>query len=231
MRLLLWSAVGLSAVLGVGAGVYGGLEVKRELERPPTQAEKDAAAVHEVGLRWRTRTAGDIFPATVDYGTGGGKRLAKRVGIAEQASCADAMDAAASKALALGGCRAVLRATYVDSTETLLATVGVAVLPDAKAATKAWAGIASEMSTRGVRAAAIPGTVAAGFGNAARQTFSAQYHEQYLIFTTAGWADGRKRVKLDRPSLFLFADRTVSQVGAALTQRIDPCLVKEVVSC
>ncbi|SIS24562.1 hypothetical protein SAMN05421833_15215 [Microbispora rosea] len=110
----------------MSAATYGAVEVKREFDRPPTDSELHAASVQEIGLRWRTRSAGEIFPATVDYGSGGAKELAVRVGVAPEASCSKALDAVIAKVAVADGCRAVLRATYLDKTQTLVTTVGVA---------------------------------------------------------------------------------------------------------
>jgi hypothetical protein len=228
----LWSAAGLAAVLGVTVGVYGGLEVKRELDRPPTPAEKDAASVQEIALRWRTRSAGDIFPATVEYGPYESKDLARRVGIATEAPCAKALDAAIAKIVSSHGCKTVLRATYLDATETLLSTVGVAALPDGAAVSKASLGIWQPTAARrGVRAAAFPGTVSARFRDAARQSFTSTEFDNYLIFVTSGYADGRRQIKSDRPQIFLFGNQVASKVGSALKEPVDPCTVRGVVTC
>ena len=64
---------------------------------------------------------------------------ALRISIAPQeADCAKAVTSAAAGAvLRKHGCEAVLRATYVDTTRSYVMTVGVAVLPNATAATSA----------------------------------------------------------------------------------------------
>ncbi|WP_248965297.1 hypothetical protein [Sphaerisporangium perillae] len=228
---MLWSGIGLVALLGLAAGAYGGLEVKRELDRPPTRPEKDAASLQEIALRWRTRAAGDIFPATVDYGSGGKKDLALRVGIAAEAPCAKALDATIDKIVASYGCKTVLRATYLDATETLVSTVGVAVLANGGAASKASVLIWSPTPRRGVRAVAFPGTGSARFRDAARQYFTSTDTGNYLIFVAGGYADGRRQVKSDRPAIFLFSSRIAVQVSSLLDQRIDPCTVRGVVTC
>ena len=90
----------------------------------------------EVGKRWRTMPAGTIFPAS-RAATRAPSALsddpalqltADRIGIASQASCAAATDPAAVGAvLDRDGCEAMLRATYVDGTDSYVITVGVAV--------------------------------------------------------------------------------------------------------
>jgi hypothetical protein len=229
-RWALWTTVGLLAVLGVSAAVYGGLEIRRELLRPPTAAEKDAAAAREMALRWRTRPAGEIFPATVDHGERGRKETAARVGIAEDIGCdQDALDAQIATAVRRQGCRAVLRATYLDSTGTLVTTVGVVALPSEAAAAKALAG--SQITDRGVRALAFPRTGAAGFEDAARQNFTTLQFGSFLIMAASGYTDGRGKTIADRPGIFTFDYRIANRLGEPLRERRDPCAVREVVAC
>ncbi|WP_233508164.1 hypothetical protein [Spongiactinospora gelatinilytica] len=222
----LWVAVIAMAVIGVAAGVYGGLEVRRELERPPTQAEKDAAAVKEVALRWRTRRAGQIFPAEIEYGE---RHRARRVGIAPQARCDEAVDPAVALVFVNNGCSAVLRATYIDHSRTLVTTVGIAVLPSEKAADKA---VESIRAADGMlRAAAFPGTRAAWYRDAARQDDTVGGYANYVLLAASGYADGRKRITADRPKLFALDDTLITRVGAALGEERDPCEVAGVVQC
>src|SRR3984885_13561736 len=81
--------------------------------------------------------AGKIFPASLQYTPPPAlsddptlQLTADRIGIAGQASCAAATDPAAVGAvLARHGCEAMLRATYVDGTDSYVITVGVATMP------------------------------------------------------------------------------------------------------
>ena len=101
--------------------------------------------------RWQTMPAGRIFPASVSYQLSANVLKdtvplsldALRVSIAPQEStCAKAVtSASAAAALRRNGCEAVLRATYVDATRSYVMTVGVAVLPNAAAATSADGGM------------------------------------------------------------------------------------------
>ncbi len=217
--------------MGLSAATYGAVEVKRELDRPPTDSELHAASVQEIGLRWRTRSAGEIFPATVDYGSGGTKELAVRVGVAPEAACGKALDAVIAKVAVADGCKAVLRATYLDKTEMLVTTVGVAVFPDEASVLKVSRVVWGNSASRGVRALAFPGTLSARFRDAARQRFFMTSYANYLIFVTGGYADGRPKAKLDRPQLFMFGDQIAAQVGGQLRTYVDPCTVKGVVTC
>ncbi len=180
--------IGLLAV----AGGAGGLAL--ELNRSATPAEVQAATRAEVTTRWERLPAGKIFPGQLTYldSAGVSVRLT-RSGIARPARCAQAVDAAVARVLVANGCRAVLRASYVDPTGTLVATLGIAVFPSSAAARAAQA--SSSGSSAGLDAFTVPGTAASGFGNAQRETFGGAYPQQgpYVILVTAGFTDGRSR--------------------------------------
>ena len=69
--------------------------------------------------------------------------------------------ASAAAALRKNGCEAVLRATYVDATRSYVMTVGVAVLPNATAATSADSGLLTPRLAA-ARQASAPGGLPAG---------------------------------------------------------------------
>ncbi|MFD2348999.1 hypothetical protein ACFSTC_05720 [Nonomuraea ferruginea] len=130
-------ASALTSVCAVAAGVAAS-SVSSELTRGPTAAELRAASQREVAERWRTWDAGRIFPATLSYSAEqGGKERARRLGISPTTGCAGAVDAVAVPALTESGCRAVLRATYIDALRGVLVTIGVVALPDAARAARA----------------------------------------------------------------------------------------------
>jgi hypothetical protein len=97
-----------------------------ELTRPPTAAERSAAAAAEVASRWRAWPAGRIFPAGLRYTTALQTReTARRVGISAGSGCAPAVAAAAGRQALRDGCRAALRATYADQLQGVVYTIGV----------------------------------------------------------------------------------------------------------
>ena len=84
------AATGCCLVVAVLAGTHS-----RTQHRPPTAAERSAAAALAVAQRWRTWPAGRIFPARLGYATQVGTReTARRAGIAAGSACPAAMDAA-----------------------------------------------------------------------------------------------------------------------------------------
>ena len=192
--------VGTAGLAASVAGVSAQL-----LPRRFTAEQQQQIIAWEMARRWRTLTAGKIFPASVTYqlpagALGAGSPLllqAYRVGISRPANCTAASDAAAARVLSAGRCTALLRATYADETDSMLVTVGVAVMPGDNAAQSAASQLAGGQGPQpGVRAAPFPRTVARAFGDRQRQLSWAVSSGPYLIMSTAGYADGRPRVQI-----------------------------------
>ena len=176
------------------------------LPRQFTVAQRRAISAWEVERRWRAFPAGKIFPASVPYylapnlvNANSGLTLnARLLGISPETSCARAASGKAVRVLRMHGCSDALRATYVDASGSLVATVAVAVLPSTAAARA----VVSEFSGSGarhaepVRALAIARTAAAGFGAAQRELSYTARAESYVIMATAGFADDRGPVRL-----------------------------------
>ena len=90
--------------------------------------------------------------------------------MAKQASCASATDPAAAAVLDRDGCAAILRATYVDGTDSYVVTVGAAVLPGTARASSAARAIAGADGVRSaLHAVPVTGTPAAAFTDKRRQ--------------------------------------------------------------
>ncbi len=189
--------VGTAGLAASAAGVSAQL-----LPRKFTAVQQQQILAWETAQRWRTMRADKIFPATVTYQLPGNALEASaqlpltayRVGIARQATCKAAADPAAATVLSANRCAAVLRATYADETDSMLVTIGVAVMPGTTAAKSA----ASELSAGqqlhpGVEAVPFRGTLAGAFGDQQRQLSWAVSAGPYLIMSAVGYADGRPR--------------------------------------
>jgi len=213
------AAAVIALILGLAGFAVSAVGVAIQLlPRHFSAEEQSQIKAWEVMRRWQTIPAGQIFPASVPYQLPA-KVLhdvspldleALRISIAPQeADCAKAVtSAAAGAALRKHGCEAVLRATYVDATRSYVMTVGVAVLPDAVAATSANSGLAAPTLTA-ARTASAPGGLPAGvqvvrFRGAEAGVYD--YHRQisesftagpYLIMYAAGYADSRPRVPVE----------------------------------
>lgn len=230
-----WPLIALACLLALaslaGAG-FAATAMGAELARGPTRAELADAARAEVAARWRALPAGEIFPESVTYtAEQGGRERARRIGISRETACGPAVDSRVRRALRELGCRAVLRATYLDALGGVMVTVGVVVLPDEWSATRAKALFpVGGRPVPGVRALPFKGTVADRFTDAVRQAGSARSAGPYLLLTTAGQVDGRpaSAVGDQRPGVFAFALTMGEQLLADLTRpRLPVCGEKE----
>jgi hypothetical protein len=190
--------LGLAGLAASAAGI-----AVQVLPRRFSAAQEQQIMAWESAGRWRATPAARIFPATVWYqlpsfalsGPAGLSLQARRVGIAPRAGCTAGADRAAAAVLSRHGCAAMLRATYVDATGSLVVTVGVAVLPGTAATAASIRALPSRHGVRsGVRPLAFRHTLTAGFGPAQRQLSYAVAAGPYLIFSVAGYTDGRPRV-------------------------------------
>jgi len=209
------AAAVIALILGLAGLAVSAVGVAIQLlPRHFSAGEQSQIKAWEVMRRWQIIPAGQIFPASVPYQLPASvlhdvdplHLEALRISIAPQESdCAKAVtSAAAGAALRKNGCEAVLRATYVDATRSYVMTVGVAVLPNAAAATIADSGLAPPRLTA-ARAASGRGGLASGvqvvsFGGTAgvydyhRQISTSYTAGPYLIMYAAGYADSRPRV-------------------------------------
>jgi hypothetical protein len=203
-----WAA--MVAVLALGlCGLAGGAAgaVRQLLPREFSPAQQQQIQNWELTKRWRLWPAGQIFPATVGYqvsadmlnGTQGLGLTARRLGIAPQSSCGTAVSAAAAKVLAAAHCAAMLRATYVDASGSMVVTLGVAALPTAAAAMTAAPRLAAASRDQGlaVHALAVARSPAASFRQPQRQYSTAYQVGPYIVLATAGFTDGRRHVQLN----------------------------------
>jgi type VII secretion-associated serine protease mycosin len=120
---------------------------------------------------WYTAPVDQLLPATVEVDFSNLQNASQtlvRIGVSRPSPCRGALDPrlAAQLAAQLGAsrCRAVLRATYTNQVQSLVATAGVVALDD----TQAQAPSMPAHPAGGVRAAAFPGTAAAGFSDRRR---------------------------------------------------------------
>jgi hypothetical protein len=217
--------VGTAGLAASAAGVSAQL-----LPRKFTAVQQQEIMNWEAARRWRVLSAGKIFPAAISYqlpaaaleSDAGLPLKAYRVGISPQTSCAMASDPAAARVLSAGHCSAMLRATYVDETDSMLVTVGVAVMPGAGAARSAARALSAGHGLHpGIGAVAFGGTLAASFANRDRQLDWATSAGPYLILSTVGYADGRPEVAVSSDSymdeeMTWLASGVAGAVGAPL---------------
>ena len=200
------------------------------LPRRFTVAQQQAIVNWEEAARWREFAPGVIFSASVRYpppavlNDGTALTLAAaRVGIAPQQTCQAAADRAIASVLNANGCQAILRATYANSTDSYVVTVGVAVLPSSRQARAAQAqlsgpGTAGRRGARGgVRAARFPGTVAAAFTDDRRQLSASLSAGPYIVLYTVGYSDNRPQVPVSGDQ---YADAEMTTLGESVARSV-----------
>ncbi|GII57016.1 hypothetical protein Pth03_54050 [Planotetraspora thailandica] len=197
----------LTLICAVVAVVAAGAAVA-ELTRGPSPAELQRAEAAELAGRWAAWPAGKIFPATLPYvDEQGSSEKAHRVGISSRTDCDAAVDAALQPALKAVGCKAILRATYLDALQGTVVTIGVAAFPDSASASAAKSALArGGKPSPGLRALSFTGTVTDRFDAASRQSATQRQAGPYVVLTTAGQVDGRPAAALgkQRPGMFGF---------------------------
>lgn len=188
--------VGLAGLAAAAVGIAHGV-----LPRQFTAAQRHQITGWEMERQWRVLSAGQIFPASVSYpvsaadlnATSGLTLQARRLAISSPESCTAAFAAAAGRVLARDGCSTVLRATYVDSSASMVATIAVAVLPAGASASSVLGDLAGTATgpAGSVLTFPVPGTPAAGFSDAQRQLSLSDGAGPYVILSTAGFSDDR----------------------------------------
>jgi hypothetical protein len=225
-------------ILGVAGFAVAAFGVAVQLlPRHFTASQQRQIEAWEVMRRWQTIPAGQIFPASVSYQLSADVLKdtvplsldALRVSIAPQETdCAKAVTSkTAAAALRTNGCEAVLRATYVDATRSYVMTVGVAVLPNAAAATSADSGLAPPRLAV-ARLASAQGRLPAGVlavrfrgADAGRYDYNRQISASftagpYLVMYAAGYSDSRPRVPVAQ-DVYSDAEMTSMAEGVAHT--------------
>ncbi|MGV4987190.1 hypothetical protein ACVB8X_14990 [Streptomyces sp. NRAIS4] len=189
-----------AACLVLGLGLIGGAVTGSWLT---DDGEDDASGDHfaTAGTLWHNAPVDQLFPPTVrgtGAGPGGADRTWTRIAVAPDSGCAHAFDPLLQKVLAPVGCQRLLRATYTDATQSYVTTVGLLFT---KADPAAMSALAHRFRTEGLgrrpdlmpRPYAAEGTVAAGFGDKQRAswTISVLTDAPVVAYAVSGWADGR----------------------------------------
>ncbi|WP_374955485.1 hypothetical protein, partial [Streptomyces sp. Ru72] len=189
-----------AACLVLGLGLIGGAVTGSWLTGDDSPGgARGAYAV--AGSLWHSVPVDRLFPPTVNgpgAGPGGADRTWTRIAVAPDSGCADAFDPLLHKALAPVGCLRLLRATYTDATRSQVTTVGLLFT---RADAAAMGALASRFKDEGLdrrtdlmpRPYAAEGTVAAGFGDAQRAswTISVLTDAPVVVYAVSGFADGR----------------------------------------
>ena len=232
----------VALLLGLaGLGVAASGIAVQVLPRHFTPAQQRQIEAWEIASRWQELTAGQIFPATVTYSLSAAVLQdtvplsldAVRVGIAPQSDCARGVTTTVAAAvLRHGGCKAVLRATYVDTTRSYVLTIGVAVLPTDSAALDASLGLTQTQVTahRAGDAGELPPGVlvvrfrgaAAGLYDYSRQIAANFNDGPYVVMYAAGYADSRPQVQVSEDP---YSDAEMTSLAVGVAQSVASRLV------
>jgi hypothetical protein len=190
------AAVAACVVLGVG--LIGGAAAGSWLADGEPAASSGFA---DTRTAWRSIPVDTLFPRALKgagAGPGGADRAWTRVAVAPDGDCANALDPLLLKALGPVGCERLLRATYTDATTSSVTTVGMVFTRADEAATRTLrARFAREkLAERGdlmPRTFPVPGTVAAGFGDGQRASWTVRVLKDapVIVYAVSGFADGR----------------------------------------
>ncbi|WP_326761332.1 hypothetical protein OHB35_40770 [Streptomyces phaeochromogenes] len=185
----------------LGLGLIGGAVTGSWLSGDSAGGAGKPDAFTAAGALWHSIPVDELFPPTVDgegAGPGGADRAWTRIAVAPDSGCKDAFDPLLRKALAPAGCLRLLRATYTDATRSHVTTVGLLFT---KADSAAMGTLRARFNAQGLdrrrdlmpRPYAAQGTLAAGFGDAQRAswTVSVLTDAPVVVYAVSGFADGR----------------------------------------
>ncbi|MFD5429199.1 hypothetical protein [Streptomyces sp. NPDC127084] len=192
------------ACLVLGLGLIGGAAAGSWLvDGSTTRGAASTAAADYDGVRalWHSTPVDELFPRTLKgpgSGPGGADRVWKRLGVAPDTECAAALDPLLAEAVRPVGCLRALRATYADASSSGVTTVGMLFT---QADRQAMATLRGRFTRENLdqradlmpRAYAVPGTVAAGFGDEQRASWTIDVLSDapVLVYAVSGFADGR----------------------------------------
>lgn len=217
-------------VLGLAGVAGGGAALVLNLTKKATKADIAAALAHEIATRWQRLPAGKIFPDGVRYQSAqGGSSTATRVGIAPAVHCQSAVEPVLARHLGDLGCVTMLRATYLDASGTLAATVGIAVMPSAANASQADQSLTPMEPSAGLHVLPFAGTMASTLSDAERGNAGADASGPYIFIYTAGYTDGMPgKAAQANPELEALGAGIVARLQAILTSHPNPCTMKDI---
>ena len=179
------------AAVGIGFAISGGSASYDAGAKPGSEAAASDVAARAA---WRSVSANQIMPTQLHRE---GTEVYYRLAVDPDESCAQ-LPSAFVKAIGPGGCESVVEATYLDSTESVVATVGLVAVggsaADRQQLFQNWTAdsyarqFAMMPSTYPVRA-----SLAANFGNPQRIAWKSAITDDgsYITFAVSGFADGR----------------------------------------
>ncbi|MFJ4842656.1 hypothetical protein [Streptomyces sp. NPDC088746] len=218
------AAAAVCAVLGLG--LIGGAITGSWLIGD-SAAEPGAGSAYSVGRSaWHSVPVDTLFPATLKgdgAGPGATDRVWTRVAVASDSGCAAGLDPLLLRTLRPVGCERLVRATYTDATRSSVTTVGIVFTEgdtDAMRAldTRFTAQRLAGRSDLMPRTYPVKGTVAAGFGDRQRASWTVHVLTELpaVVFAVSGFADGRPVAEPQPAAAAMAADATTAPAQAGL---------------
>ncbi|WP_241192605.1 hypothetical protein [Streptomyces sp. ADI96-02] len=189
-----------AACVVLGLGLIGGAATGAWLTGD--SSARSAGTPYAIGRdAWHSVPVDTLFPRTlkgVGAGPGGTDRTWNRIAVAPDGDCAGGLDPLLLTTLRPVGCERLVRATYADATRSGVTTVGM-VFTAADAAGMRALGTrftGQKLTARTdlmPRAYAPEGTVAAGFGDRQRASWTVRPLTEIpvVLFAVSGFADAR----------------------------------------
>lgn len=216
--------VGAVACVVLGVGLIGGAAAGTWLTGDSGAADSERARDAEVRTLWHSLPVDTLFPRTLradDAGPGKADRTWTRVGVAPDTDCAGALDPLLARTMEQVGCVRVVRATYTDATASSVTTVGMVFT---EAERDGMLALHNRFTTEGLgdrrdlmpRAFPAEGTVAAGFGDGQRASWTVDVVTEapVVVFAVSGFADGRE-VRDPQPASDATADGATTPAAQA----------------
>lgn len=192
---------GAVACVVLGLGLIGGAITGSWLVDDSAATPAARPGYADTRALWHSAPVDSLFPRTIKgqgAGPGGADRVWTRIAVAPDGPCTGAFDPLLLKALQPVGCLRVLRATYTDATSSGVTTVGMVFTEGDRTSMTA---LRSRFSEEGLderadllpRTYAAPGTVAAGFGDEQRASWTVNVltDAPVVVYAVSGFADGR----------------------------------------
>ncbi|WP_405679652.1 hypothetical protein [Streptomyces sp. NBC_01511] len=186
----------------LGLGLIGGAVTGSWLTGDSSADPASGAGYAPLRTLWHSTPVDTFFPRTLKgdgAGPGGADRTWTRVAVAPESTCARALDPLLLKTLRPVGCERVLRATYVDATQSTVTTVGLVFTEGEPSGMKALdTRFTGEKLTERTdlmpRTYPVKGTVAAGFGDGQRASWTVNVLTEapVVVYAVSGFADARR---------------------------------------
>jgi hypothetical protein len=212
------------AVVAVAvAACVGGLVLSGASSSGPSPQPGSGAGAGQIAAEslWRTEPADKILPPVLERE---GTEAYYRLAVDPDEACSQ-LPAPFLKALGPAGCAHVLEATYLDSTESVVVTLGIVVSGGTQAQRGAlfqnWTADAyARQYTMMPSVYPVPASAASSFHDAQRIAWKSAISTDggYLTFAVAGFADGRQG---PAPAAFDRGDESELQADAPPVQAAD----------